>query len=391
VPRLSLFTLDSLRKDDIQALRSLMTNSSKLREDDVLSIALLYECFGRPSEAPSKWATHIEVLPSGRLLNAINLSPTALKCLEGSALHVLACRQQEQVLSDFEELSALPLMVGDTYLSGCEWWSAKNYRWALTQIHSRFVSVATEPGEPPRKAMAPFFDLFNHSPATPSAISHGFVAGSRTNGGKKMAASADDENEGSLVVVARRSLVRGEEACLNYGPHGTLKLLQLYGFVLPDNQFDALDIWARMDPAAPEFQVKDRALTRLGLRPPFALTRQAPVLSPSLLAAIRIQCAKGSELACLENALKRPLSAANERETLAALEMALTAMREALPVAREEKQGGKEEQRERGEEEKVEARLVRMYLESERALLTRGLEALAALQRQKAYSSEMEK
>ncbi|GAB5033851.1 histone-lysine n-methyltransferase [Nannochloropsis oceanica] len=367
-----------------------MSDSSKLREDDVLSIALLYECFGRPSEAPSKWATHIEMLPTGRLLNAINLSPTALEHLEGSALHILACRQQEQVISDFEELSASPLMVGDTYLSSCEWWSSKNYRWALAQIHSRFVSVATEPGEPPRKAMAPFFDLFNHSSATPSAISHSFVAGNRAVGSKNVAASADDENEGSLVVVARRSLVEGEEACLNYGPLGNLRLLQLYGFVLPDNHFDALDIWARMDPTAPEFSVKDRALARLALRSPFALTRQPPVLSPSLLAAIRIQCAKGSEMACLENALKGPLSEANERETLAALEMALTIMREALPVAREEKEWGEEELQERGGEENVEAQLVRTYLESERALLTQGLEAVAVLQRQKAYSSGME-
>ena len=376
VPRQSLFTLDSLLEDDNAALRSLFSISEALREDDVLAIALLYERFGRSSEAPSKWSAHLDVLPTGRLLNAINLSSTALERLKGSSLHSLACQQQCQVISDFSELSALALMVGDTRLSVCEWWSIKNYRWALSMIHSRFVSVGTKPGAPPRKAMAPFFDLFNHLCATPPALTHGFVAEGRGDG-DKVAGNSDAEDEGSLIVAAGRSLVAGEEACLTYGPHGNLELLQLYGFVLPDdNPFDALDIWAMMDPAAP---AKERALTRLGLHPPFALSKEAPVLSPSLLAAIRIQRAQGSELARLENALEGPLSAANERETLTALETALTDMRAALP--REEKERGEEEEQEQemGEDEE-EARLVRLYLQSEHALLTLGLDALAALQ-----------
>lgn len=391
VPRYSLFTLDSVREDDCPALRSLFSISEGLREDDVLAIALLYERFGRPCEAPSKWAAHLDVLPTGRLLNAINLSSTAIQRLEGSSLHALVGRQQEQVLCDYAELSALPMTVGDMRLSGCEWWSVENYRWALSMIHSRFVSVGIQPMAPPRKAMAPFFDLFNHSCATSPALTHGFVAGGGRGDGDKVAGNADGEDKGSLIVVAGRLLVTGEEACLSYGPHGNLKMLQLYGFALPDNPFDALDIWAMMNPAAPDFAIKDCALTRLGLYPPFVLTKQDPVLSPALLAALRIQRAQGSvELACLENALQGPLSAANERETLKALEVALTTMREALPTAREEKEGEEEgeqeeqEEQERGEEEKEEARLVRLYLQSEHALLTRGLEKLAALQGQQA-------
>ena len=370
VPSRSLFTLDTL-KDDNAALRTVL--SAKLREDDALSIALLYERFGRPSESPSRWASHMEVLPTGRLLNAINLSPTALQRLEGSSLYAVTSQQKQQVISDFEELSALPLMVGDTLLSEHEWWSIENYRWALTQIHSRFISISTQPGAPSRKAMAPLFDLFNHSCATPPALNHCFVA-----------ASADEEVESSLVVVAGRSLVEGEEACLNYGPHGNLKLLQLYGFVVPDNPFDSLDIWALMDRAAPDYEVKDRVMTRLGLHPPFALTKKTPFLSPSLLACIRIQRAQGNELACLENALEGPLSAANERETLRALEKALKAMQDALHIkAEEDIEGGEgEEQEESGEEDKEERRLVRLYLQSEHALLSRGLEAVATLQGQ---------
>lgn len=248
-------------------------------------------------------------------------------------------------------------------------------------IHSRFISISTQPGAPPRKAMAPFFDLFNHSCATPPALTHCFVAGGRADGDNG-ASRTDEEVESSLVVVAARSLVEGEEACLDYGPHGNLKLLQLYGFVMFDNPFDSLDIWALMDPAAPDFEVKDCAMTRLGLHPPFALTKQAPFLSPSLLACIRIQRAQGTELACLNNALKGPLSAANEREMLTALKTALTAMREAIKTGEGKEGGEEEEQEERGEEEKEEARLVRLYLQSEYALLSRGLEAVAALQGQ---------
>jgi len=87
-----------LLEDDNAALRTVV--SGELREDDALGIALLYERFEHSSETPSKWAPHMEMLPTGRLLNAINLSPTALQCLQGSSLYALSCRQKQQVISD---------------------------------------------------------------------------------------------------------------------------------------------------------------------------------------------------------------------------------------------------------------------------------------------------
>ncbi len=356
--------LDSMLTVDVPALASLRVAFPALREDDLLAIALLYERFGRPATQPSKWQAHLALLPDN-VPNALNLSTSARARLEGSSLHALVYRQQKQVVDDFAEVNALGLTVGAerTPLAACPWWTLETYRWALTQLHSRFVSITTRDGLS-RKCMVPYLDLLNHSLESPPALVHGFVP----------APASAQEGEGSLVVTASRRLRAGEEACLSYGPHGTLKLVQLYGFALKDNPHDALELWSVMAPTAPHYAAKAQALAALDLHPPFLLRLQAPVVSPQLLAAIRIQRAQGSEeLARLHQALAGPLSEENERVTLATLQEALIAMREALPMT-PGKEGGRDEAA-----KDMEMRLVYMYLQSERQVLTRGLEALEAL------------
>lgn len=409
VPCSSLFCLDTLIEDNIYGLRSIVADAVTLREDDVLAIALLHERFARSADDPSKWAAHITILPRKRIHNAINLSNDAVSQLQGSSLFAIVRQLQQQVLSDFTELSASPIQIAGTPLSKYDWWSVENYEWALTQIHSRFISVPTGRGTELRKAMAPYFDLFNHSCQDPPMVTHGFVKDRPDGQNARGKCRASDET-GALVILAQQALVAGDEIFLNYGPLGNLRLLQLYGFALPDNPYDSLDVWVTMEPEAPHYAIKQEAMARLGLCPPFLLTKKAPVVSPSLLAAVRIQRARDSaDLKCLESALKGPLSSCNEKEALNALHMALTAMRGQLDMRGGRKRMGLVETKqalgkvamegkrplEPGEEEgnhaairmlapgredgDEEAEVVRLILESEYELLGRGLETVRRL------------
>jgi hypothetical protein len=75
------------------------------------------------------------------------------------------------------------------------------------------------------KALAPFFDLFNHDPS--SATMHGL-----------MNAQIGEEVKPALGVISGQEWAAGEEVNLNYGPEGNGRLISLYGFCVEPNPFD---------------------------------------------------------------------------------------------------------------------------------------------------------
>jgi hypothetical protein len=46
----------------------------------------------------------------------------------------------------------------------CSWFGPIEYRWALSQVWSRFISISVARHGQVLKAMAPFFDMINHDP-----------------------------------------------------------------------------------------------------------------------------------------------------------------------------------------------------------------------------------
>ncbi|CAI5728056.1 unnamed protein product [Hyaloperonospora brassicae] len=329
------------------------------REDDQLAVALLYEKFVCGTR--SKWAKHIELLPE-TYYNALYFEPEDLEALEGSNLSGFAQQLKVQVVHDYRRLkeSVLP----DLYDSiaeaiNCdtdvfhEWFSLDNYKWALSTIWSRFVSLRLDAASvlvedhdglsgidtismenkedgsklmttQTFKAMVPVFDMLNHDPE--AEMSHVFDVASQR-----------------FKLVSHQHWNAGAQMFINYGPLSNHKLLSLYGFVILGNPFDAVEMWLPMHrPSTKFFEAKEQLLLANGLdhaTNTFELVAEES--NDLLLIAARIQeidCDTPEEFEVLaQKALDGEMvSLANEQEALTRLVYTLEKMLEAFPTSIEE-------------------------------------------------------
>ncbi|KAF1330097.1 Histone-lysine n-methyltransferase setd3, partial [Globisporangium splendens] len=90
--------------------------------------------------------------------------------------------------------------------------------WAISILMSRATSGKEQPF-----TLIPFFDWFNHTDNGDECV-HGF-----------------DPQHG-FTVHTTRAYEPGEQLCINYGHHGNTRLLRNYGFTLPANPHDVVDI-----------------------------------------------------------------------------------------------------------------------------------------------------
>ncbi|KDO34458.1 hypothetical protein SPRG_00522 [Saprolegnia parasitica CBS 223.65] len=293
------------------------------REDDCLAWFLLYETHLNKA---SKWARHIAVLPR-TFHNILYLSDADIERLEGSNVYYVARHLQSQVAADFDELTTtiLPETLralaadhpADAILSA---FTLENYKWALSVIWSRFVSVATST-DSMVKCMVPVFDMFNHDPS--AQMAHGF-----------------DPRTNSFVLQSHQYWAPGAQVFINYGALPNHKLLTLYGFVLEKNAYDTVELWAPMSHDAPYYDRKMAFITAHGLahhaRVPFDLTTLG--VNEELLAYLRIQRMEVDELSSFEGSTfaYKALSNENEKSTLTALIFALQSMRDRFPTSIED-------------------------------------------------------
>ncbi|TYZ62391.1 hypothetical protein PybrP1_010201 [[Pythium] brassicae (nom. inval.)] len=92
------------------------------------------------------------------------------------------------------------------------------FLWAISVLMSRATSGTDQPF-----ALVPFFDWFNHN----------------DNGDECV--QAFDPRSG-FTVHATRAYEAGEQVFINYGHHSNLRLLRNYGFTLPTNAHDTLEL-----------------------------------------------------------------------------------------------------------------------------------------------------
>lgn len=309
------------------------------REDEQLALALLYEKF--VAGKASKWAKHIELLPE-TYHNALFFTEQERALLKGSNLFFIAQQMDAKVASDFARLresvlvelfenitESISLDRFDAYFS------LDNYRWALSTIWSRFVSLRIEDDAPDAaaletskiqaiKGMVPVFDMLNHDPE--AEMSH-FV----------------DAEARCFKLVSHQHWNAGSQLFINYGPLSNHKLLTLYGFVIPNNPFDAIDVWMPMDDATTKlYDAKAELLFHNGLdhdTNSFELT--ADEVNELLLVAVRIQEIECETTDQLERLAQKALdgeviSAENEQTTLTRLIFTLEQMLEQYPGTQEE-------------------------------------------------------
>ena len=249
VPFSSLLTIEQLPRFPILSkVAKLLT-----REDDILALMLIHE---RHRGAKSKWSKHIACLPK-QYHSIANYSDEDLELIKGCNLQSVAKKWKTQIQQDYDEvmqhLSDAGLRNSSTSIFSQI--TIELYRWCLSTIWSRFISIEYRSGKVLR-AMVPLIDFLNHNPKI--EVGHHYH-------------QADDYLY--LVAGGQQRFKQGDELFLNYGPLSNSKLLMLYGFCLLDNPFNDVEIWATMTtstmslPNIRIFEKKQRILESLGILP----------------------------------------------------------------------------------------------------------------------------
>ncbi|RHX97359.1 hypothetical protein DYB38_003449 [Aphanomyces astaci] len=330
IPAASLLNVHTMAQSVLRDLVSL-----PLREDDCLAWFLIYERFVNPQ---SKWKRHLDVMPQA-FHNILYFTEDEINMLQGSNVYYVALQLKQQVASDFGELqrtllpTTLRLLHADHSADALvRVFTIENYKWALSVIWSRFVSIAIhataadddDDTTAAVKSMVPVFDMFNHDPF--AQMSHGF-----------------DPTTNSFVLRSHQHWPAGSQVYMNYGALPNHKLLTLYGFVLPSNPFDVVELWAPMHEDVPSYDRKLALLTAHGLAEhatstPFDLYSDS--VNDELLASLRIQRLSDTELSQFESGTPHfafePIHDDNEKDTLTALIYALQQMLAAFPTAVED-------------------------------------------------------
>ncbi|CAE7496041.1 setd3 [Symbiodinium sp. CCMP2592] len=197
-------------------------------DEDVMALHLLLE----RAKADSGWnAEHMRALP--RTFDMLpHWSEAELAQLGEPDLQNTARRLQQQVRDDFNTLLRSAAAQGCEDLlkeSGVDF---DSYLWAKSVLWSRCVDFSKElveaaglpvkAGREHQRLLVPGFDMANHDPR---------LAGTgRTHTVLK---------DGSVALQASVDYAAGEEVCIFYERADNHRLLLWYGFVLPDNPFDA--------------------------------------------------------------------------------------------------------------------------------------------------------
>jgi hypothetical protein len=257
----SLLCVESNVEDE-----SLRILQSELREDDALSLLLLYECSLGTS---SKWYKHIQVIPE-QYHSVVNYSEDELEYLKGSNLYELTKRWKVQIRNDYDEILQVlnKYNIDQTKLFGGEL-AFDRYVWALCSIWSRCIT-AVRRGKSLR-CFVPFIDLLNHRPG--AQVGHAF-----------------NENTDCLHLYSAQSFGAGQEIYLSYGSCSNSRLLMLYGFALPGNSDDSVELWGNMAETTSDYNLKLALLKRNKIhfdQEPFVLTAQS--ICDRLLTFLRVQ------------------------------------------------------------------------------------------------------
>lgn len=406
IPLESLLTVRALHLTETPhpfAQLAFFRHCDAANEDDQLALALLYET--HVAGAASRWSEHLARLPTS-YSNVLFFSERARHRLRGSNLFFITQQLQHKVAADYAVLhthaiapliDALSTASDSCRLSRAQLdasFSLERYKWALSTVWSRFVSLRVAPhpdgsvtdgsddGAEPSpsssspadffgmlrvKAMVPVFDMLNHDPEA------------------EMAHFVDLDSQ-RFKLVSHQHWAAGTQLFLNYGALSNHKLLALYGFVLEHNPFDALDVWLPMDAAATSrFADKAALLAANGLEhtsTPFELTTGE--LNELLLIAVRIQeieCGSNDELETLAaKALNgEVVSVANEHATLTRLIYTLQKMLEEFGDDDDDDKDDDQENKDDSDSDsewKEHARMAAVLRRSDQTILTETIEML---------------
>ena len=120
-------------------------------------------------------------------------------------------------------------------------WSAEEWRWAMSQVHSRTFRVETRGGGEDLRVMVPWVDLLNHDSREDVW---------QCEWGAEWGGDGKDRDDGAFVVRAARDIAAGEELLISYGERSDRHFLLFYGFLPDPNPHNAVALFDGLEEAA---------------------------------------------------------------------------------------------------------------------------------------------
>lgn len=209
----------------------------RLTTQSLLSVYLLYQ---RHMGESSKWSDYIKSIPD-YFTNPLFCDKQELYFLPETILQA-SVTQNNTIKQNY---STFELLLKDKRCDCCgltyftEIVKLDDFKWAYFAVNSRsvFLDCKTIPPiyklnnqlldilcDSPNMAMVPFLDLLNHSD-TAQTISQ-----------------LNPNNNHCYQLITQRPYKKYEQIFIHYGSHSNRKLLLEYGFFIPDNQFDFIDV-----------------------------------------------------------------------------------------------------------------------------------------------------
>lgn len=199
------------------------------RTQQVLATYLMYE---RHKGRESFWHDYIASLPA----SGSNAAYCTAERLPGE-LAAKVADHVDAITATFAQIASEMSSVVCPHCSDTcgDIFTFEAYRWAWTIVNTRAVYISPDCGSSANTirlsdvnnlALAPYIDMFNHSPvacvrATVSSL------------------------DGTYTIVTEKLFKKHSEVFINYGPHSNTKLFLEYGFVVPSNPQDSVGLSAK--------------------------------------------------------------------------------------------------------------------------------------------------
>ena len=206
-----------------------------------LAAAILTE---RDAGESSRWARYVASLPEeivGYAGNRVGYDEAVIGAEVGG---------DEAVREELQTYAAL--VAGSHAAVGA--WTARQWRWAMSAVHSRTFRVELERAGRKRRTarlLAPFADLLNHD-SDPNLVCCEWdverAAGEESLAGEE--SGVDDVDGFELVVRASRNIPKGREAIVSYGERSDVHFFLYYGFLPEPNPHNRAPLFRTLDEAA---------------------------------------------------------------------------------------------------------------------------------------------
>ena len=188
------------------------------------------------------------MLPESFPTNPLYFVEEELSRVEGTNCHAYVVRMLQQMATDWFQLSTIPRaylasdedrsIVGPKCKSDddedcyCQTlWrdlTLEDYKWALSNVYSRAtdfdLSSVNGQDHVRHRVIAPIFDMMNH------------------DFGSQVTHAMDEDGNLGVYNSSEESILPGTEIHLMYGRFPNEKFLLVYGFTIPDNPYDAVQI-----------------------------------------------------------------------------------------------------------------------------------------------------